>query len=286
MTKDILKELEVTGFTNHESKVICVMFENHTMTPTDVANETGISRAYAYDVLKSFAQRGICNEIQTSTKVIYELIEPKIVKDKMEKDIYDTYRLRTDKLNSAFEKLIPKYRSKLKSQAPTDVELIKGFNKHRFEKAAELMKGVKKEMLLINKLGGYIQSDIDATAKELLRKGCTLKSIYEPSSNFKIKLEGRWVPASNKDLVEIFSKFEEHGEQIRLSSEVYQNMIIFDRKIVFISLADPGIPKNNRSDIIIKDEYYANSMAQYFDYFWGNSKTIKDFKSEILNKKS
>ncbi len=286
MTKEILKELEVIGFTSHESKVICVMFENHTMTPTEVASEAGISRAYAYDVLKSFTEKGICNEIQTSTKVIYELIEPKVVKDKIEKDIYDTYRLRTDKLNSAFEKLIPKYRSKLKSQAPTDVELIKGFNKHRFEKFVSLMKETKKELLLINKLGGYIQNDLDMSSKELIKKGCVLKSIYELSSNFKIKLENQWVPASNTDLIDIFSKFEEQGEQIRLSGEVFQNMVIFDRKIVFISLADPGIPKNNRSDVIIKDEYYANSMAQYFDYFWGKSKTIKEYKSEILKNKS
>jgi len=58
-------------------------------------------------------------------------------------------------------------------------------------------------------------------------------------------------------------------------------MIIFDRKIVYVSLADPKIDKNNRSDVIIKDEYYANSMVQYFEYFWGQSKTINEYKSEI-----
>ena len=284
--EDIIKELEIIGFTTYEAKVLCVLFEGHIMTPTEVAKEAKISRAYAYDVLKSFSQKGICNEIQTSTIVKYELIEPKVVKDKIEKDIYDTYKTRTSKLSSSFDKLMPKYKSKESEQDFTDVELIKGFNRHRYEKFIELMKETKKEMLLINKLGGYIQNEVDETSMELIKNGCQIKSIYEVSSKFKIKIEDKWVPASDEDLIKIFSDFEKQGEQIRLAKEVYQNMVIIDRKIVFVSLADPKIPKDNRSDIIIKDHYYANSMAQYFEYFWNQSRTISAYKEEILKNKS
>ena len=284
--EDIIKELEIIGFTTYEAKVLCVLFEGHIMTPTEVAKEAKISRAYAYDVLKSFSQKGICNQIQTSTIVKYELIEPKVVKDKIEKDIYDTYKTRTSKLSSSFDKLMPKYKSKESEQDFTDVELIKGFNRHRYEKFIELMKETKKEMLLINKLGGYIQNEVDETSMELIKNGCQIKSIYEVSSKFKIKIEDKWVPASDEDLIKIFSDFEKQGEQIRLAKEVYQNMVIIDRKIVFVSLADPKIPKDNRSDIIIKDHYYANSMAQYFEYFWNQSRTISAYKEEILKNKS
>lgn len=284
--EDIIKELEIIGFTTYEAKVLCVLFEGHIMTPTEVAKEAKISRAYAYDVLKSFSQKGICNEIQTSTIVKYELIEPKVVKDKIEKDIYDTYKTRTSKLSSSFDKLMPKYKSKESEQDFTDVELIKGFNRHRYEKFIELMKETKKEMLLINKLGGYIQNEVDETSMALIKNGCQIKSIYEVSSKFKIKIEDKWVPASDEDLIKIFSDFEKQGEQIRLAKEVYQNMVIIDRKIVFVSLADPKIPKDNRSDIIIKDHYYANSMAQYFEYFWNQSRTISAYKEEILKNKS
>lgn len=277
---DIINELEVIGFTTQEAKVLCALFEGYIMTPTEVAKEAGISRAYAYDVLKSFSAKGICNEIQTSSIVKYELIEPNVVKDKIEKEIFDTYRQRTEKLNSSFRKLVPHYKTKVVKQEETDVELIKGFNKHRFEKFVELMNSTKKELLLINKLGGYIQADVDENSKELIKRGCKLKSIYEVSGNFKIRLENRWVDATNDDLIRIFSNFEEMGEQVRLSNEVFQNMVIIDRKIVFASLADPKLPKNSRSDVIIKDQYYANSMAQYFDYFWKQSKTISDFKRE------
>src|SRR5258707_15676317 len=99
--EEIVKELEVTGFTNYEAKVICVLFEGHVMTPTEVAKEAGISRAYAYDVLKSFADKGICNEIHTNSVMKYELIEPRVVKDKIKNDLLATYNSRTKNLNSA-----------------------------------------------------------------------------------------------------------------------------------------------------------------------------------------
>ena len=282
---DIIKELESLGFTTHEAKVIFVLIEGHIMTPTQVAKEAGISRAYAYDVLKSFAQKGICNEIQTSSIVKYELIDPRVVQDKLEKDIHDTYKTRSENLKSAFNKLIPRYKSKLIKQSVTDVKVIKGFNQHRYEKFLELMRGTEKELLLMNKLGGYVQGEVDESTIELIKKGCVLKSIYEVSGQFKIKLQDKWIPANEDDLIKIFSGFEKQGEQVRLSKEVFQNMVIIDRKIVFTSLADPKIPKYNRSDVIIKDEYYASSMAQYFDYFWNQSKSIQEFKAEISKKR-
>lgn len=283
---EIIRELEVLGFTTYEAKVLCVLFEGHVMTPTEVAKEAKISRAYAYDVLKAFAQKGICNEIQTSTVVKYELIEPKVVKDKIENDIRETFKTRTEKLNGAFSKLIPMYKSKEKEPSYTDVELIKGFNHLRFEKFVELMKNAQKEMLLINKLGGYVQGDVDETSRELIKRGGVIRSIYEVSKKFKIRVDNKWMPASEKDLINVFNTFVMQGEQVRLAKEVYQNMVIFDRKIVFISLADPKISTYNRSDVIIKDEYYANSMAQYFEYFWNQSRTIEEFKKITQNNKS
>src|SRR5260221_14594462 len=101
------------------------------------------------------------------------------------------------------------------------------------------MKSTEKELLLINKQGGYIQSDVDDVSKQLIKNGCVLKSIYEVSSNFKIRVQNKWVAASDEDLINIFNRFEKQGEQIRLYREVFQNFVIIHRKIVFVSLAAP-----------------------------------------------
>jgi hypothetical protein len=46
--------------------------------------------------------------------------------------------------------------------------------------------------------------------------------------------------------------FEKQGEKIRLAKKIPQNMAIFDEQIVFLSLYDLTIPKNNRTDVIIR----------------------------------
>jgi hypothetical protein len=57
-------------------------------------------------------------------------------------------------------------------------------------------------------------------------------------------------------------------------------MAVFDRKVVFVNLFDPSIPKYNRSDIIVKNENFANFMADSFNAEWEKADTIERFKKK------
>ena len=56
-------------------------------------------------------------------------------------------------------------------------------------------------------------------------------------------------------------------------------MAIFDQQIVFISLSDLTIPKNNRTDIIVRNKNFALSMLDLFELYWNNSSTLDEFKN-------
>src|ERR1700681_1215432 len=101
--EEIIKSLEALSFTNYESKVFCVLFEGRTMTATEIAKEAKIPRSSAYDVLKSFTQKGICNEIQTSSVALYVIIDPKIVEDKVRQDLSGDAKNRLTKLKDSFD---------------------------------------------------------------------------------------------------------------------------------------------------------------------------------------
>jgi sugar-specific transcriptional regulator TrmB len=249
------------------------------MTATEVAKEAKIPRSSAYDILKSFAQKGICNEILTSAVARYELIDPQVVEDKIEKEIHDSYKARISKLKESFQALQPKFRAREVELKKTDVELIKGYNKHRYEKFVDLLRTSNEEMLLMNKLGGYVQQDLDQATKDFYNRGGKIRSIYEVSYNFKLKLEGVWKEVTPAMLIDLFSGFSKQGEMIRLSNSVSQNMAIFDRKVVFISLVDPEITLYNRSDIIVKNKNYSQSMVEYFENCWEKAFTIDEFKN-------
>lgn len=278
--QEIINSLESLGFTNYESKVFCVLFEGHLLTATEIAKKARIPRSSSYDILKLFCEKGICNEVLTSSVARFEMIDPKVVEDKIKKDIIDTYNNKLAKLKDAFDKLQPIFKAKELEGQKVDVELIKGFNHHRFAKFMEIFKSAGKEVLLMTKLEGYVDTSIDEATVNFLKGGGTLKTLYEASNNFKIKVDGVWKQITKEELPGFCSTLVADGEELKLTDNIYQNMLIADRKVVFISLIDPTIARYNRSDIIIKNENYARTMAEFFEGCWSNASTPSEYQEK------
>jgi len=281
--EEIIKNLEALGFTNYESKVFCVLFEGRTMTATEIAKEANIPRSSAYDVLKSFTQKGICNEIQTSSVALYIIIDPKVVEDKIEKEIQDVSKNKLAKLKDSFEQLQPLFKSKEEGIHKTDVELIKGFNKHREYKFMELWKESRKELLLMNRLEGHIDKSVDEFTVNFINRGGKIKTLYEVGYDFKINTEGVWKTVTKESFIDIAGALGSDGGEVRLTGKIFQNMAIFDRKAVYVSLVDPAIARYNRSDFIVKNENYANAMSEYFETCWLKADTIEEFRKKEHN---
>ena len=280
---ELIEKLETLGFTKYESKVFLTIMKGYNMSAPEVSEDAKIPKSSAYDILKLFAERGYCNEIQTPSKLRYEMIDPEIVKGKLEKELDRAYTTRHQVLNSLFEQFNTLYKSDFSSDSKVDVELIKGFNKYRYVKFLDLFKSTNEEMLLMNRLEGHVSKDLDVVSKMLINKGGKVKSIYEASLNFKFEKEGKWVNVTKDDLIQLCETFEKEGEQIRLAEKVPQRIAIFDRKIVFTSLVDETQSKNNRTDVIIRNKDYASHQIELFNLYWEKSYTLEDYKKKFLS---
>lgn len=281
--KELISELEGLGFTNYEAKVFVSLMKGFNMSAPEVAEDSKVPKSSAYDILKIFAERGYCNEIQTPSKIRYEIVAPDIVKGKIGYEMEHEYLKKVNLLNSAFDRIEPIYKSNLNESESVDVELIKGFNRYRFVKFIELMKESKKEMLLMNKLQANVSQELDEVTKDFFKRGGTIKSIYDVSTDFKFEIDGKWEPVSKMDLMKLLEKFEKEGEEIRLSNNVPQNIAIFDREIVFTSLVDETKSRNKKTDIIIRNKSYAEYMIRLFELSWNESEKIKDYKNKLIN---
>jgi sugar-specific transcriptional regulator TrmB len=281
---EIIKNLEALGFTQYESKIFCVLFEGNLLPATEIAAKAGIPRSSAYDILKSFTQKGICNEIQTSSVAKYEIIDPKVVQDKIEKQIHDSYVSKSSKLKDSFDKLTPLFKAKELQDEKVDVELIKGFNKHRASKFMQLWLNSEKELLLMNKLEGHVDPSIDNYTKDFIKNGGVIKSIYEIAYDFKINEKGSWKTITPEKFPDFVGGMSVENNEVRLSKKVYQNMAVFDRKVVFISLVDSTISRYNRSDIIVKNQNFAESMTEFFMQNWEKAYSVEEFKNTVLKK--
>ena len=277
--EDIIKKLEILGFTIYESKVFTVLMSGHNMTAAEIAEKANIPRTSVYDILKSFAEKGFCNEIQTSTKLRYEMIDPDVIEGKIEDDLKTEVNKKLDKLKSSFQTLKELYKANEPDENKVDVELIKGYNRFRVTKFIELLRNSEKEMLLMNKIEGHVSRELDEEVLNFFKKGGKIRSIYEASTNFKFEKFNKWVNVTRDDLIELCEGFEAQGEKIRLSKKVPQNLAIFDGEIVFISLSDLTIPKNNRTDIIIRNKNFVSYMTELFELYWSKGNTVEEFKN-------
>ena len=276
--KELITKLESLGFTTYESKVFLVLMKGHNMTAAEIAEEAGIPRTSVYDILKIFAEKGYCNELETPTKLRYEAIDPEIIEGKIENELNKTFGSQLKTLKSLFENIKPMYKASLPSENKVDVELIKGFNKFRPLKLIDLIKSSQKEILIMNRLEAHISKDLDNEAKKFYKKGGVVRSIYEASLNFKIESGGKWIPATKEELIKLLDSFQKQGEQIKLAHKVPQIMAIFDKQTVFISLIDETVTKNNRTDIIIRNKNYAEYAREIFDSYWNKSMTLDEYK--------
>lgn len=287
---DLLKKLQDLGFKEYESRIFLVLLKGSSLSATEIAKKAKIHRTAVYDILKKFAQKGYCNEIETNTILKYEIIDPKVILYKIENDFTNDNLSRISKLRETFKDLQPLYNTDKDDEedSSVNIELIRGYNRQRHTKFIELFKQAKKEIHFMIRLEGQITDEIDDMAKKFFEKGGVIKSIYEASLKFKIiKNQNDFKnEVTFDDLIDLCQSYEKAGEDVKISTVEIPNMTIFDREIVFINVQDKKIPRHNRSDIIIKNEEFASRMIDLFESYWDKAFTTTELKELYKNKDS
>ncbi|MDD5362038.1 MAG: helix-turn-helix domain-containing protein [Ignavibacteria bacterium] len=277
---DFVIRLKTLGFTDYEAKIFLGLFQGHQMSASEIADSAGVRRTDVYPILKSFVEKGYCNEIDTNTILKYELIDPDVILDKILLNIQNEKEKQIKNFNETFKNLKPHFRSKSEESKTSHIELIRGYNQHREAKFFELLKNAKKEILFMIRLEMYISEEVDETAAAFIRNGGVIKSIYEVNGTFKVRRNDKWTEVLTSEVIEIFKKFQNYGEQVRLSKKKIPNFTIFDREVVFMNITDKTVPRYNEADIIVKNRDYAESMAEVFSNVWERSLTLEDYKKK------
>ena len=138
----------------------------------------------------------------------------------------------------------------------------------------EVWKESSKELLLMNRLEGHIDSSVDEFTLDFINKGGAIKTLYEVGYNFKISIEGIEQNVTKDTFIEIAGSLEGDSGEVRLTDKIFQNKAIFDRKAVYVSLVDPKITRYNRSDVIIRNENYKSQM---------NMKVVNTYLKPFIN---
>ena len=278
----MIEKLKYLGFTDYEAKVFIALLKGSLMSASEIADDAKIRRTDVYNILKSFVEKGYSNEIETNSILKYELIDPDIILDKLERRINAKKQKELDTLKETFKELKPLHRTKeSESVKRVNIELIRGYNQHRETKFLELLKNAKKEILFMVKLEHAVMNEVDATAKKFMKNGGVIKSLYQVSDNFRIKKDNKWSKGTVSELVKACEFYEKSGEILKLSHSPVPNMTIFDREFVFLNITDKTLPKHNEADVLIKNKEFAENMIIVFESLWEKAQELKTFKQNL-----
>ena len=279
---DLIQKLKASGFTDYESKVFIALLQGKLMSASEIAEDARIIRTDVYKILRTFVQKGFCNEIETNSILKYEVIEPDIILDKIEQRINSEKDKEVKNIKEIFKELKPLYKSKYNENGKVvNVELIRGYNQHREVKFINIFKKAKKEILFMTQPVYLVTDEIDNIAIKFIKNGGVIKSVYEASDDFKLVTKDGFKQGSLKDLIHSIQGFEKYGEQVKLCTSKVPNITIFDREIVYINIIDKTVPKHSETDIITRSKSFAESMVTVFDSFWEKSYKINDYKKKF-----
>ena len=253
------------------------------MSASEIAKDAKIIRSSIYDILKIFVEKGYINEIETNRILQYQIIDPEIILDKIEKDYQDLHQNKLKNLKKTFKDL-KSFQNVGNNHVNNhiNIELIRGYNKHRISKYLELLKDAKKEILGMYRFRGLVMAESDEIAKNFLKKGGTIKSIYQISLDFKIQHGTNIKDAEPDDLLNVTRTFESNGEQIKLSNMEIPNITIVDRENVFINTDDTHIPRQNQADIIFRKSNIAKNFIDLFNFYWDNALNLNQYENSVI----
>lgn len=275
-----LENLQKLGYTEYESRVFLTLYKGFCMPAPQIAKTADIPRTAIYPILKKFVKLGICTEIEHGRKFEYELTEKHILKDKLQIEIDTVYKTKISGIKSLFSLIEPLYKTIPVETDIPKIDVVRGYNMHREIKYNRLLKNCKKSSLLMNRFRGYVSDELEQTSKDAIKRGVELRSIYEFTDNFKIKINGKWERPDKKKILDLYKKYEAQGEKIRILDKVPQIMDIFDSETVFISFSGEKIPTREMTDIIVKSKDYAQLMKDMFEMYWKKGMTIKEFEKK------
>ena len=272
MNKHLLIErLRSLGFKEYESRVLVVLLKGVPMSASEIAKESGIIRNSIYDILKSFVDKGYCNEIETNTILNYQIVEPAFILDKLEKEYKSSYNSRLSNLHETFGYLQSLYLKESENidTVERNIQLIRGFNKHRVAKYIELVNNSKKEILGMYSHRRVVVDQLSKDAAKFIKNGGIIRSIYQLSGD----------ESQDRELIKVCKFFEEGGEMIRIADFKLPNITVFDNIYVFINLSsDKNVPRIKQADLIIHNSDFAGHIRDLFDYYWDKSKSLSDLK--------
>jgi len=266
--------------TPYESRAYVSLMMHGPMSPSELAQKSGIPRPRAYDVLQSLVEKGLLIE-QSGKPPIYGVVEPtRGLKNLLTNIELESSRLLEEKKKAAqtLAKLLSEMyqRSKLLKMERSKVWFTQRDTAF-ISIYSEAIRSVEKELLVTS-------TDLHAPEKEILE---AVKFALQNGKSVRVvrQITELW---TNEEL-ERYEEIIKNGSQVRYLSakEIRLRFAVFDEKdviIVFPSESEVTKPQTIEA-LWLRIPPLAKILREKFEELWKKGKPILPILEEIKRKK-
>lgn len=262
-SKDLVQQLEKSGFTNKEAAVYVSVLELGGAFPSRIAEYSGLRRSTVYNVLVTLSVRGLINEIEKKKKIFYQIEKP----DSISKHVDTQLKMAKDSvgiINSILPEITGLYNKNANTPKITYYTGGDGINS-----IYEDMVQVKKpyEMLAFTNARKFVDfTSVAITDKYFKAKekiGITTRAIFPHTKEDMSALEKAYKNI-NKKYWPVFRTIE--ADKFPAATEI---TIYGFNKVSIINFE-----KNKLAGVIIEDSAIHDMMKAIFELSW-NSRDLK-----------
>ena len=234
-------ELRELGLTDNEIKLYLALLGHGALSPTQLAQKTGLHRSYVYDTLDRLLERGVINTVLVDKKKNYQVVDPRILRE--------IFELKLRHLDTILPKLSGLFRE---TKEETRVELHRGKRVYR-TLIKDLVSSLKKQEEVY--LFGIDESRLEMVEAIYLKQYFTILK--------EKKVREKIIIAKGK------KRFKHPQLEYRELDPSYIGdtaFVIYQSKVAMFILGEP------HHLIVIENESVANTYRKQFSLLWSIAK--------------
>lgn len=252
--------LTLLGLSADEARAFVALVERGRLTASELATATGITRGRIYDVARGLIVKGVALEAASQVRS-FEPVEPEIAVS----NLLDSRRREMEHVEQRATTVIRSLdgRRAASPAPPGFVETLRHGPNLR-ERLDELYEAAQAEIVVFSRPPYYAMQpwvEEQDPAVQALRRGVKIRVVYdsvvlgEPGERAAIEQWSKW------------------GEEARHLDGLPTKMIVFDRNVAMLPLAEPGNERNIIT-LVCRHPGLAQLAASAFDRAWERAEAV------------
>jgi len=147
------------------------------------------------------------------------------------------------------------------------IQVISEKNKNSLKRVESLERTAKNEVLAFTKAPYAMSLNFTGNEEEFinLKRGLKCKSIYEVEDAKKL------------DFLKKIELFYNAGEEVRIVNVLPLKFLIFDERIVMVTLEDMLTSRTRLTTLVIEHSAFTRFFKSTFENYWKHAMTLEEF---------